>query len=83
MHGPAEFRLFAANLRGSLPDIHIRLDDILAEGDRVTVRITLVGTHTGQGLGVVPTGNRVRSQLVPRGHLSSRPSEAQRSPDRR
>jgi len=56
VHGPAEFKPFAANLRGSLPDIHIRLDDILAEGDRVTVRITLVRIHTGHGLGVMPTG---------------------------
>ena len=31
-HGPAEFKLIAANLRGAIPDIHIYVDDILGRG---------------------------------------------------
>lgn len=59
VHGPGEFKTFAANLRGSLPDLHIRIEDILSEGDRVAVRIILTGTHTAPGLGVAPTGQKV------------------------
>lgn len=58
--GPAEFKVFARNLRGALPDIHMKIEDSVAEGDKVTVRITVEGTHKGGHLGVAPTGRRVR-----------------------
>jgi steroid delta-isomerase-like uncharacterized protein len=59
VHGPAEFKVFVANLRGSIPDTHIRVDDIVSEGDRVALRISYEGTHTGHGLGVPPSGRRI------------------------
>src|SRR5581483_9240549 len=40
VHGPDEFKRFVANIRGALPDTHISVDDILANGDRVAVRVT-------------------------------------------
>jgi steroid delta-isomerase-like uncharacterized protein len=64
VHGPAEFKPFVANIRGALPDTHINIDDILADGDRVAVRVTLQGTHTGNGLGVPPTGRKVSIQGI-------------------
>jgi steroid delta-isomerase-like uncharacterized protein len=63
-HGPTEFKTFAANIRGSIPDTHIRVEDILTEGDRVAVRVTLEGTHTGHGLGVPPTGRKISIQGI-------------------
>lgn len=60
VRGPEAFKPFARNLRGSLPDIHIRVEDMLAEGDRVALRVSVDGTHKGEGLGVPPTGRRVR-----------------------
>lgn len=64
VHGPAEFKLFAAHIRGAIPDVHIQVEDLVAEGDRVAVRIILRGTHTGPGLGVSPTGRKVSIQGV-------------------
>ena len=64
VRGPAEFKPFAANIRGSIPDTHIRVEDILTEGDRVAVRVTLEGTHTGLGLGVPPTGRKISIQGI-------------------
>jgi steroid delta-isomerase-like uncharacterized protein len=64
IHGPHEFQSFAANIRGVLPDTHIHIDDLLADGDRVAVRITLRGTHTGTGFGVPPTGRKVTIQGI-------------------
>jgi steroid delta-isomerase-like uncharacterized protein len=60
LKGPAEFKPFVRNLRGSFPDIHITIDDTVVEGDRVVVRIHVDGTHTGNGLGVPPSGRRIR-----------------------
>jgi steroid delta-isomerase-like uncharacterized protein len=64
VHGPEEFKPFVANIRGALPDTHISIDDFLADGDRVAVRVTLQGTHTGQGFGVPPTGRKVSIQGI-------------------
>src|SRR5262252_1315399 len=62
VRGPAEFRQFMANILDSIPDVHIHVDDIFSEGDRAAARITLEGTHTGDGPGVPPTGRRIRIQ---------------------
>ena len=64
VRGPAEFKPFLANIRGAIPDTRIRIDDMLSEGDRVAVRLTLQGAHTGEGLGVPPTGRRVSIQGI-------------------
>jgi steroid delta-isomerase-like uncharacterized protein len=64
VHGPDEFKPFVANIRGALPDAHISIDDILEDGDRIAVRVTLQGTHTGPGLGVPPTGRKVSIQGI-------------------
>ena len=60
VHGPAGIKPFVRNLRGALPDIHMKIEDSIAEGDKVTVRITVEGTHKGGQLGVAPTGRRIR-----------------------
>jgi len=59
IHGPDQFKPFVRNLRGSMPDLRINVEDTVAEGDRVTVRVRLRGTHTGAGLGVSPTGRKI------------------------
>lgn len=60
IHGPNEFKPFVRNLRGAFPDIRIDVEDTVAEGEMVCVRLVLQGTHTGNGLGVPPTGRKVR-----------------------
>jgi steroid delta-isomerase-like uncharacterized protein len=59
LRGPAEFKPFVRNLRGALPDLHMTIEDLIAAGDKVTIRITVEGTHKGGHLGVAPTGRRV------------------------
>ena len=41
------------------PDLHVTLDDTIAEGNRVDVWYTVAGTHRGEFEGVAPTGKRV------------------------
>ena len=40
VQGPAGIKPFVRNLRGALPDVHMEIEDSIAEGDKVTVRIT-------------------------------------------
>ena len=44
----------------AIPDIHLTIDQIIAEGDKVVVRWTLTGTHQGVWRGIPATGNAVK-----------------------
>ena len=57
--GPAAFKIFLHNMRSALPDVHIRIEDTIVQGDKAVVRVVLKGTHHGEGLGLPPTGRRV------------------------
>lgn len=57
--GDTPFKIFHSNLCAAFPDLHVHLDDVLAEGDKVVVRFTFEGTHRGDALGVPPTGRKV------------------------
>ena len=41
------------------PDIHLMVEDLIGEGDRVVGRTTVTGTHRGEFMGVAPTGKSV------------------------
>ncbi|MFQ5604612.1 MAG: ester cyclase [bacterium] len=45
--------------RTSFPDWTERIEDIIAEGDRVVTRFRSHGTHKGEFNGITPTGRRV------------------------
>jgi steroid delta-isomerase-like uncharacterized protein len=57
---PETFRRFYRQFRSGIPDIHITVDQVIAEGDTTACRITCVGTHSGDGMGVKATGRKVR-----------------------
>jgi len=59
MRGPDVWRQGAAVIRTGFPDLHARIDDLVAEGDRVAARLTFRGTHQGEFLGVPATGRTV------------------------
>lgn len=50
--------------RAAFPDMRMQVEDILASGDRVAVRVRYTGTHQGDFMGMPPTGKRVDAQLI-------------------
>lgn len=58
--GSAGFADGVRRLLAAFPDARNEIHDIVAEGDRVVVRWTMTGTHTGGGLGIPATGRAVR-----------------------
>jgi predicted ester cyclase len=46
--------------RAAFPDIHVTVDDQVAEGDKVSTRRTRQATHQGSYRGLAATGKRVR-----------------------
>jgi steroid delta-isomerase-like uncharacterized protein len=43
----------------AFPDIHVAVEDVIAEGDKVVGRNTVTGTHLGDLRGLPPTGESV------------------------
>jgi len=52
-------KTFIRALREGMPDLRCPVEQVVAEGDRVAGRFSLVGTHTGTLLGVPATGRAV------------------------
>jgi steroid delta-isomerase-like uncharacterized protein len=60
VRGPEGFIGFAENIRNTFPDTEVSVEDIFAIDDKVAARWVATGTHTGDGLGMTPSGKRVR-----------------------
>ena len=45
--------------RGAFPDLHITVEDWVAEGDKVVTRFRAQGTHKGPLMGIPPTEKQV------------------------
>jgi steroid delta-isomerase-like uncharacterized protein len=48
-----------AALFNAFPDFYHKLEDVVAEGDRVAVRFTITATHRGEFQGIPPTGKQI------------------------
>ena len=58
--GPEGVKTLVTNVRAAFPDIQETVDDIFGAGDKVALRLTMRGTHTGgEFRGVAPTGTQV------------------------
>ena len=47
--------------RTAFPDVQLTVEDMVAEGDQVAANFTFTGTHTGDFMGIAPTGKQVRA----------------------
>ncbi|UFP96175.1 ester cyclase [Gloeobacter morelensis MG652769] len=62
--GPSGIRFVVSMLTEGFPDHHHAIEDLFAEGDKVAMRCTFSGTHTGGILGLPPTGRAFRQQQM-------------------
>jgi steroid delta-isomerase-like uncharacterized protein len=62
--GPEGFRLRLSRLRSAFPDMHMEVQECVADGDLVAYRAVLRGTHRGELLGMAPTGRRFAAQQM-------------------
>jgi steroid delta-isomerase-like uncharacterized protein len=61
------YAMFAA----AFPDWHTTIDDMVAEGDKVVVRITSNGTHQGEFQGLPATGKPYTQNAIAIFHLTN------------
>ena len=58
-NGISGHRGIVAIFRAAFPDVRWTIDDMIAEGDRVAMRLTMTGTQSGEFFGIPPTGRHV------------------------
>lgn len=46
-------------MKRAFPDLEAQVDDVVAAGDKVAVRVTFDGTHSGEFQGMPATGRRI------------------------
>jgi steroid delta-isomerase-like uncharacterized protein len=51
-------------LRSAFPDFKATIEDMLADGDKVVVRMTWTGTQKGEFMGIPATGKRVSFGVI-------------------
>jgi steroid delta-isomerase-like uncharacterized protein len=59
--GREDFKLLVGMFRSAFPDYRDSIEDLVAEGDKVVVRWTFRGTHTGDFQGIPATGKHVKT----------------------
>ncbi len=57
-HGPESERKRVTLYRNAFPDLHLTIEDLIAEGDTVMARWSCHGTHKGDLNGIAPTGKQ-------------------------
>jgi steroid delta-isomerase-like uncharacterized protein len=62
--GPQGLKAAVTMLRSAFPDDHHTIEDLVAEGDKVVVRLTHNGTHQGTFLGLPPTGKHITNTSI-------------------
>lgn len=55
----ASYKRWAAAARAAFPDLHVTIDDLIAEGDKVAKLWSFEATYEGEFLGMAPTGKRI------------------------
>ncbi len=51
-------KLFYSAFLAAFPDLHVHIEDTLAESDKLVTRWSAHGTHTGELMGIPPTGKQ-------------------------
>ena len=56
--GTEGFKQFIAMVGTAFPDISVKVEDMIADGNKVVARLTVSGTHKGMLMGSIPPTNK-------------------------
>lgn len=63
-HGVEGLKEFFSVMFDAFPDMNFRIQDQIAEADKVVTRKVLHGTHKGEFFGIAPTGRAVEVNVI-------------------
>lgn len=67
--GPQGVERLADALLPAVPDMRLAIEDVVAEGEKVLVRLTIHGTHRGELFGIPPTGRTLEVAVLDLFHI--------------
>ncbi len=59
IRGPEGLKQYTSMTLAAFADLHVTVEDEIAEGDKVVTRYSARGTHKGEIMGIPPTGKQV------------------------
>jgi len=62
--GPQSIKDHITEWLSAFPDLQFTVEQMIAEGDRVSTLLMMDGTHTGQWLGIPPTGKHINIRMA-------------------
>ena len=62
--GIKNYKQHLSEFCNAFPDLHFTIDDMVAEGDKVAVRVTGTGTNKGAFKGIPPTNKKVTVSMI-------------------
>jgi steroid delta-isomerase-like uncharacterized protein len=63
-NGREGVKALTSMMRSAFPDFKATIEDILADGDKVVIRMTWSGSHKGEFMGIPATGKRVSIGVI-------------------
>lgn len=64
IYGLKGLKEFLADYHNAFPDIQVKVENLIAEGDKVVSHVTSRGTHKGELMGIAPTGKQVTVPVI-------------------
>ena len=64
MPGPEGFKMLIGMFQAGFPDMHVVIEDVLGEGDKVATRGYFTGTHKGEFNGIPATGKKINVSYI-------------------
>src|SRR5947209_7988574 len=59
MEGVPAFKQLVAMWRAAVPDVHCEVHTVLSDGDMAAWLVDVTGTHTGEMMGIPPSGKPI------------------------
>ena len=69
--GVEPFKQQIIAFRAAFPDLHVTVEDLLIDGDRFASRTIVTGTHTGDLMGMPPTGKHISVEAIDIGSIQN------------
>jgi predicted ester cyclase len=68
--GPEGFKQYASMMRTAFPDLHLTVEDQVAEENKEVHRIIARGTHKGDLMDIAPTNKQIEINAIAIDHIS-------------